>query len=98
MSGSRARYWKGRGVTAIVWFHRWLGVATCLVFALWFASGAVLLFEPFPSLGRAEQLALTAPVATAHVRIAPSAAIAAASAADRFTSLPPDTASMTAVP
>lgn len=78
MSGSRGRYWKGRGVTAIVWFHRWLGVATCLVFALWFASGAVLLFEPFPSLGRAEQLALTAPVATAHVRIAPSAAIAAA--------------------
>jgi PepSY-associated TM region len=28
--------------------HRWWGVAFCLLFAMWFASGAVMHFVPFP--------------------------------------------------
>ena len=40
----------GAGLRALVWFHRWAGVALCLFFAMWFATGAVLSFVPFPSL------------------------------------------------
>jgi len=63
-----------RLLRALVWFHRWLGVATCLIFAAWFASGAVMLFHPFPSLPHAAQMALQAPVDARSVAIAPAAA------------------------
>jgi uncharacterized iron-regulated membrane protein len=69
---------KGRFTGALVWFHRWLGIATCLVFALWFVSGAVLLFKPFPSLSRADQMALQRPVDMRAVSISPGRAVAAA--------------------
>ena len=68
----------GRITGSLVWFHRWLGIATCLVFALWFASGAVLLFQPFPSLSRDAQMELQRPVDLAAIRVAPSGAIHAA--------------------
>ena len=42
---------------ALVWLHRWLGVALALLFLMWFVSGVVLYFVPFPSLGQAERLA-----------------------------------------
>jgi hypothetical protein len=42
---------------AIVLLHRWLGIAFCLLFAMWFASGIVMHFVPFPSLTEAERFA-----------------------------------------
>lgn len=59
----------------LVWFHRWLGVATCVVFALWFASGAVLLFKPFPSLSKDESVEMLAPLDTASLKVSPKTAI-----------------------
>lgn len=59
----------------LVWFHRWLGVATCLMFAAWFASGGVMLFQPFPSLPHAAQMTLQAPVDGKQVGVAPAQAI-----------------------
>ena len=47
---------------AIVLLHRWLGIAFCLLFAMWFASGIVMHFVPFPSLTEAERFAGLAPV------------------------------------
>ncbi len=35
---------------ALILLHRWLGVAFCLLFAMWFASGIVMHFVPFPAL------------------------------------------------
>jgi uncharacterized iron-regulated membrane protein len=68
-------------VTAwLVWFHRWLGIATCLIFAAWFASGAILLFQPFPSLGKVEASALAEPIAVGAVRVSPAQALALAGA------------------
>lgn len=46
---------------AIVLLHRWLGIAFCLLFAMWFASGIVMHFVPFPSLTDAERFAGLAP-------------------------------------
>lgn len=64
-----------RLLAALVWCHRWLGVATCLIFAAWFASGAVMLFQPFPSLRHAAQMALQAPVDGDAVAIPPARAL-----------------------
>jgi hypothetical protein len=51
---------------AIVLSHRWLGIAFCLLFAMWFASGIVMHFVPFPSLTEAERFAGLAPVERAQ--------------------------------
>lgn len=66
-----------RLLPALVWFHRWLGIGTCLIFAAWFASGAVMLFQPFPSLSHAEQLALEAPIDGRAVAVTPALAVRA---------------------
>ncbi|UWU95466.1 PepSY domain-containing protein [Bradyrhizobium sp. CB1015] len=49
-------------MSAIVLSHRWLGIAFCLLFAMWFASGIVMHFVPFPSLTEAERFAGLAPL------------------------------------
>ncbi|MGY8707737.1 PepSY domain-containing protein [Bradyrhizobium sp. 18BD] len=65
---------------AIVLLHRWLGIAFCLLFAMWFASGIVMHFVPFPSLTEAERFAGLAAVDHAAVKI--TAAEAASEVAD----------------
>ena len=47
---------------ALILLHRWLGVAFCLLFAMWFASGAVMHFVPFPAQSEADRLAGLAPL------------------------------------
>lgn len=42
--------------------HRWIGITLCLLFAVWFASGMVMMYVPFPSLPEAERLARSPPV------------------------------------
>lgn len=42
--------------------HRWIGIASCLLFAMWFASGLVMIYVPYPSLEPAERLAHLAPI------------------------------------
>ncbi len=32
--------------------HRWIGIAACLLFAMWFASGLVMLYVPYPAFRR----------------------------------------------
>ncbi|WP_426609899.1 PepSY domain-containing protein [Bradyrhizobium sp. McL0616] len=62
---------------AIVLLHRWLGVAFCLLFAMWFATGIVMHFVPFPSLTEAERFAGLIPVDRAQVVIGVADAVAA---------------------
>jgi hypothetical protein len=35
----------------LILLHRWWGVLFCLLFAMWFASGIVMHFVPFPARG-----------------------------------------------
>ena len=58
--------------------HRWLGIATCLLFALWIGSGLVMLYVPFPAQTEAERLARLAPLDLAGATVEPDVAIAAA--------------------
>lgn len=67
---------------AIVLLHRWLGIAFCLLFAMWFVSGIVMHFVPFPSLTDAERFAGLAPVDRAEAKIAVADAVAASGIAD----------------
>lgn len=65
----------------LTWFHRWAGVVLCLLFAIWFASGAVLHFVGFPSLSAAERHAGSEPIDMARLRVEPSDALAKVPAA-----------------
>ncbi|WP_439374447.1 PepSY domain-containing protein [Bradyrhizobium sp. DASA03120] len=67
---------------AIVLLHRWLGIAFCLLFAMWFASGIVMHFVPFPSLTEAERMAGLSLVDRGEVRISVADAVAASGITD----------------
>lgn len=62
----------------LYWVHRWLGVATCLLSVMWFLSGLVMLYVPFPSWTDEERIAILPPVAVERVRVTPDEAMARA--------------------
>jgi len=53
----------------VVIVHRWIGVPLCLLFALWFASGIVMIYVPFPALSAAERLARAAPLDASRIAV-----------------------------
>lgn len=60
MPGSDVRRQASFGRVGRRWLyliHRWVGIASCLFFAMWFLSGLVMLYVPYPSLTSAETLA-----------------------------------------
>lgn len=57
--------------------HRWLGIGFGLLVLLWFLSGLVMLFVPYPSLSQAERMAHTQALDLALVQRPASAAWAA---------------------
>ncbi|MCK1716668.1 PepSY domain-containing protein [Bradyrhizobium sp. 141] len=69
-------------MSAIILLHRWLGIAFCLLFAMWFATGIAMHFVPFPSLTEAERFAGLAPVDRPAERITVADAVAASGVAD----------------
>lgn len=58
--------------------HRWIGIATCLLIALWFISGVVMMYVAFPGLTDAERRALLPVIDWQQVRLTPEQALAAA--------------------
>jgi hypothetical protein len=64
-------------IRAFVVVHRWLGIALCLLFAIWFASGAIMLYVPFPSLKEIDRLRSMPLIDMARVTVTPDAAILA---------------------
>jgi hypothetical protein len=67
---------------ALILLHRWLGVAFCLLFAMWFASGIVMHFVSFPAFTKANRFAGLAPIDPADVRYGPAQAVAASKLGD----------------
>lgn len=57
-------------------FHRWTGIALCLLFAIWFFSGLVMLYVSFPSFRAAERVATAAPIDWRQLRVGPDQALA----------------------
>jgi hypothetical protein len=61
----------------LILVHRWLGVAFCLLFAMWFATGIVMHFVSFLALTEAERIGGLGSVDAASLRHGPAAAVAA---------------------
>jgi hypothetical protein len=62
---------------ALILVHRWLGIAFCLLFAMWFVSGIVMHFVPFPGLTETERMTGLAPVELSRVVRGPAEAVQA---------------------
>jgi hypothetical protein len=67
---------------ALVVVHRWLGIAFSLLFAMWFASGIVMHFVPYPNLTERERVEGLAPIGSSTAVQDPAAAIAASAIHD----------------
>lgn len=55
--------------------HRWIGIATCLLFAMWFVSGIVMMYVAFPTLTDTERWAAQPSIAWDKVQVAPDRAM-----------------------
>jgi len=64
-----------RPVRLLARLHRWLGVGFCLLLAMWFGSGFVMMFVPFPALSEGARLAAAPPLRLAAVALAPATAV-----------------------
>jgi hypothetical protein len=51
--------------------HRWTGVVSCLLFLMWFLSGLVMLYVPYPALTDSEALAGQQPIDWIRVHVSP---------------------------
>jgi hypothetical protein len=58
----------------LVWFHRWVGVVLSAMFAVWFFSGGVMSFVPFPVLTAADRTAQSEPIDLSRLHVAPAEA------------------------
>jgi len=69
--GHRAKRW-------LYIVHRWIGIFSCLLFAIWFLSGLVMIYVPFPALTAQERLAGPEQIDWPRVAVQPAAALVAA--------------------
>jgi hypothetical protein len=56
--------------------HRWLGVATCILSVMWFLSGLVMLYVPFPAWNDEQRVASLHAIAPGSVKVLPDEALA----------------------
>ncbi len=68
--------WTKTGKRWLYVFHRWAGIALCLLFASWFFSGLVMLYVSFPSFRAEERVATAAPIEWQQVHVGPDRALA----------------------
>jgi uncharacterized iron-regulated membrane protein len=60
--------------------HRWIGIVTCLFFAMWFISGVVMMYVAFPGLSDKERLTALPDIVWGKVALSPDEAMKAAGA------------------
>jgi hypothetical protein len=70
------------GLRPIYLWHRYLGIGLCLLFAVWFVSGVVMMYVRMPILFPAERFEYLTPFDPAAVAITPVRAVLAAGLAD----------------
>ncbi len=73
---------KSSTVRALILLHRWLGVSFSLLFAMWFSTGIVMHFVPFPALTEAERINGLASIGSSQVPYDPAAAVNASGIED----------------
>ncbi|WP_293899441.1 PepSY domain-containing protein [Phenylobacterium sp.] len=60
----------------LILFHRWVGVVLCLMFAAWFATGAMMVFVAFPALPGGDRATHSERIAPGQVTLTPREAAA----------------------
>jgi hypothetical protein len=60
----------------LVFVHRWLGVALCVLFLLWFPSGIGMMYWDFPGVSAADRLQHAPALDASKIVLSPSAAYA----------------------
>ncbi len=60
--------------SVLVYTHRWLGIAGCILFVAWFFSGIVMMYARMPTLASEEQLARATPLDLSTVTLTPAQA------------------------
>lgn len=66
-----------RPLRVLVFVHRWLSIPLCLLFAIWFGSGIVMHFVPFPTLTETERFDGLPIIDVSTVRHSPAEAVVA---------------------
>ena len=61
----------------LAYTHRWLGIASCLLFVAWFVSGIVMMYARMPGLANEERLARAEALDLSRVTLGPAEAAAA---------------------
>jgi hypothetical protein len=61
---------------SLIVVHRWLGVALCLFFLIWFPSAIGMMYWDFPSVTAADRVARSPALDAARVLVSPAAAYA----------------------
>jgi hypothetical protein len=56
--------------------HRWLGVALCLIFLLWFPSGIGMMYWDYPSVSPNDRLERSPALDASTIRLSPAEAAA----------------------
>ena len=62
---------------ALIFVHRWLGVALSIVFFLWFASGIVMMYWSFPDVSAQDRLQRAPVLRPDLIKVSPQEAVAA---------------------
>src|SRR6266545_7180941 len=62
---------------ALILLHRWLGVAVCLLFLVWFPSGIGMMYWDFPSVTDEDRLERSPVLDPVAIRMSPAEALAA---------------------
>jgi hypothetical protein len=65
----------------LTFLHRWLGIAFAPLFALWFASGFVMMYFPYPQIDAATRLERAEILDTSRIQLSPARAFAACGSA-----------------
>jgi hypothetical protein len=63
---------------SLLFAHRWLGVAFCLPFLLWFTTGVVMMYHDFPTVTGQDRLDRAPPLDASRILLSPSEAAARA--------------------
>ena len=61
---------------ALIFLHRWAGVALCLLFLLWFTSGIGMMYWGYPGVTAADRLRHELPLDLAQIKLSPQEAYA----------------------
>jgi hypothetical protein len=56
--------------------HRWIGIFTCILCAVWFFSGLVMMYVPYPGLSDHDRMVYSQPLDFSRVQVAPDKAMA----------------------